>query len=219
MKEIVALAFFLAVSVSTIILAYKDKIKISLASMFLVFAIIGGFAITNYDVIKLLKWGNLEIQTFEQDVKTIKQSALEDVEKQVDEQKESLSVLIRDLNALSGKLEDQNESLSKLVTVAEELQKKIEIQKNDIISLNNKAENTKEEIESLNDISAEIALILVRATYYTIETKNEFGTDRAKTAMEEIENDLNAILPRIIPNPEERANWIKELKEKLPKRK
>lgn len=218
MKEIIALAFFLAVAVPTLILAYKDKIKIGLIPTFLVFAIIGGFAITNYDVIKLLKWGNLEIQTFEQDVKTIKKSALEDVKKQVDEQKESLSVLIRDLNALSGKLEDQNESLSKLITVAEELQKKIEIQKNDIISLNNEAKNTKEEIESLNDVSAEIALILVRATYYTIETKNEFGTDRAKAAIEEILKDLNTILPRIIPNPQERANWIRELKEKLPKK-
>ena len=216
MKEIIALAIFFAVAVPTIILAYKDKIKIGLTSTFLVFSIIAGLAITNYDVIKLLKWGNLEIQTFEEDVKTIKQSALKDVQNQVDEQKESLSILIRDLNALSGKLEDQNESLTNLIAIAKELQKKTETQKKDIEALNSEAKNTKEEIEELTDISAEIALILVRATYYTIETKHEFGTKRAKAAIQEILKDLNTILPRIIPNPQERANWIRELKETLP---
>ena len=56
MKEIIALTFFLAVVVPTIILAYKDKIKTRLTVTFLLFSIAAGFAISNYDVIKLLKF-------------------------------------------------------------------------------------------------------------------------------------------------------------------
>lgn len=75
-----------------------------------------------------------------------------------------------------------------------------------------------ERIKALNDAAAEIALILVRATYFTIETKSEFGTERATKATEEIMKDLNKILPMVITDPQKRAEWIVNLQNTLPKR-
>lgn len=71
----------------------------------------------------------------------------------------------------------------------------------------------------MNAAAGQIALILVRATYFTIETKNEFGTERVQKAIEEILNDLNKVLPMVIQNERERAEWINQLQSTLPPRK
>ena len=57
------------------------------------------------------------------------------------------------------------------------------------------------------------------STYFTLETKNELDTTRAEKAAKEITNDLNKILPIVIPDNEERAKWIKNLQNTLPLRK
>lgn len=106
-----------------------------------------------------------------------------------------------------------------MIKIASNLQNKIENQKKEIVGLNESAEKTKKDIEILNAAAGQIALTLVRATYFTIETKNEFSTERAQKAIEEILNDLNKVLPMVIPNERERTEWINQLKSTLPPRK
>jgi len=126
--------------------------------------------------------------------------------------KEAIRLLISNANDTKNKLEN-------LIKIATNLENNIEEQKKEIIEINKFAENTKKEIETLNNASAQIALILVRATYLTHETKGEFGTPRAKKAIQEIMNDLNKILPMVIPNNEERAKYINDLENILPPKK
>jgi len=125
---------------------------------------------------------------------------------------ESIRLLISNANDTKDKIEN-------LIKIATNLENKIKEQKNRIIEINKFAENTKKEIETLNAAFAQIALILVRSTYFTLETKNEFGTRRVEKAIQEITNDLNKILPMIIPEKEERAEWIKDLQNILTSRK
>jgi phosphoribosylaminoimidazole-succinocarboxamide synthase len=109
--------------------------------------------------------------------------------------------------------------LSDLIATASALQKKIEEQKQEISKLNQEGQAAKQEITKLNAASSQIALTVIRATYLFLETKNEFGSGpRLQKAMDEILQDLNRILPMVIPDPQQRAQWVQQLQNTLPKR-
>lgn len=217
-KEIIAILFLLSFSIPTVRLIFAKKLEVKSAVAVLTFALFGAFAIANYDVIQKIKWGGIEVETAKQEITRIKESAIEDIKQEVGQQKESIKLLISNANDTREKLEHQRKSLTDLVRTASDLQKRIEEQKNAIQALNQEGLKTKSEIQKLNHASAEIALILVRATYLTLETKGEFGTDRAQKAIELIFDDLNKMLPMVIHDEKERSKWIQDLKKSLPER-
>jgi septal ring factor EnvC (AmiA/AmiB activator) len=218
-KETIAIIFLLIFSIPTVCLIFAKKLEVKAAVTVLMFALLGAFGIANYDVIQKVKWGAIEVETAKQEITRFKENAIEDIKKEISQQKDSIILLISNVNDTREKVEHQRESLTDLVRTASNLQKKIEEQKNAIQALNQEGLKTKAEIQKLNNASAEIALILVRATYLTLETKNEFGTDRAQKALVLIYNDLNKILPMVIPDGNERSKWTQDLKDSLPERK
>lgn len=219
MKDLVALLIFICVSITTIYIAVRKKIDLKMTITFLCFSIISGLTVSNYDVIKKFKWGSIEVETAKKEITEAKETALKEIGIEVKDQKESIKLLISNANDTREKIEKQKEALNSLIQKASDLQFKIEDQKRKILELNQSTENTKKDIEKLNFAAGQIALILVRATYFTIETKSEFGTDRAQKAIQEVLSDLNKILPMVIPNEKERSDWIKNLQNILPLRK
>jgi len=216
MKELIAILTFICISSIAIYFSIIKRIDSKLLIIFLVFAIISGFTIANYDIIKKFKFGSkfgsIEVETAKKEIQETKEIAIKEISSEVKGHEESIKLLISNANDTKDKLEN-------LIKIATNLENNIEEQKKIIIEINKFAENTKKEIIILNNASAQIALILVRATYLTHETKGEFGTSRAERAIQEIMNDLNKILPMIIPDNEERAKWIKDLQNILPPRK
>jgi len=213
MKELIATLTFICITSIAIYLSVIKKIDYKLLIVLLGFAIISGFIIVNYDIIKKIKLGSIvELETAKKEILETKETALKEISSEVKGHEESIRLLISNANDTKDKIEN-------LIKIATDLDNNIEEQKKKIIEINKFAENTKKEIETLNAASAQIALILVRITYFTLETKNEFGTSRAKKAIQEITNDINKILPMIIPDNEERAKWIKNLQDTLPLRK
>jgi len=81
-----------------------------------------------------------------------------------------------------------------------------------------RAQAAEANVVRLNDSLREQFLLVASLTWLQLETKNEFGTDRAKVAIEEILKDLNAILPKVLPDPAERQRWVAELQKRLPPR-
>ena len=219
MKDLIAFLTFICLSITTIYLAVTKKINSTLTTIFLIFSIISGIVIANYDLINKFKWGPFEVETAKKEITKAKETALEEISSEVKGQKESINLLISNANDTRDKIEKQKETLNEMIKIATDLQNKIENQKKEIVGLNESAEKTKKDIENLNAAAGQIALILVRATYFTIETKNEFGTERAQKAIEEILNDLNKVLPMVLPNERERTEWINQLKSTLPPRK
>jgi hypothetical protein len=200
----------------TIRWSVKKKIDSKTTIIFLCFTVIASFIISNYDVILHIKWGNIEVQTAVEKISQAKQTAIDEIRTEVKDQKESVRLLIASANDTRDKVEAQKKSLSELINTATLLQKKIDEQKIVVSALNEDTKRTKVEIKKLNEASAQIALILVRATYFTLETKNEFGGPRSRKAVEEIQKDLNYILPIVIPDMRERDRWIKNLQNTLP---
>jgi ABC-type transporter Mla subunit MlaD len=221
MKLIVGVLIFVCVTTVTLHLAATKRIDGKLTIIFLAFAIASGFIAANYDVVKHLKFNRegLEVDTVIQEIRDAKSSALAEIDTEVKSQKESVRLLISTANTTSDRLEQQRKALSELIATAAALQKKIEDQKQEILKLNQESQVAKQEIVKLNSASSQIALAVVRATYFSLETKNEFGTGpRLKKAMDEIQQDLNRLLPMVIPDPVQRAQWVEQLQNTLPKR-
>lgn len=219
MAPIIGLLIFLCITAITFYFAVKKEIDKTLTIIFLTFAIASGLVAANYDVVRHLKFGLIELETAKREIGNAKSSALAEIEAEVTSQKESIRLLISNANETSDKLEDQRKTLSALIDKATALQNKIEKQKEEILKLSQQSQAAKQEIQKLNTASSQIALTLVRATYLTLVTKSEFGSSsRLQKAMAEIEKDINRILPMVIPDPQERAQWIQQLQNTLPKK-
>lgn len=213
MKELVAILISICIASIAIYLAVIKKIDYKLLIVLLGFAIISGFIIVNYNIIKTIKLGSIiEVETAKKEIRETTETALKEISSEVKGHEESIRLLISNANDTKDKIEN-------LIEIASDLDNNIEKQKKEIIEINKFSENTKKEIEILNTASAQIALILVRATYFTLETKSEFGTARVKKAIQEMIDDINKILPMAISDKEERAKWIKDLQNILPPRK
>ena len=216
MKEVIGLLVFICFSVVAIYFAVIKKIEIKFLIIILIFSVTAGYVIANHDAIERFKWGPLELESAKREISAAKESALSDIDKEIQNQKESIKLLMSNMNETKGEVYNQKESLNKLIETATTLQLKIEDQKNQIIKLNESAEKTKENIEGLNSAAKEIVLIHVRATYLSMITKNEFGTERAQRAIQEVLSDLNKILSIVFPDSQERSAWVEQLQSTLP---
>jgi len=215
MQETIGLIVFLFITAFALYRAVYKKMNLKLTTTLLCFSIASGFSIANWDIITKFKWGQVEVETARRAIGEAKQSALNEIASEVKDQKESIKLLVSNANDSREKIEKQKQGLERLIKTATDLQGKIEEQKKITVSLNQSAQKTKSEIEKLNGASAQIALSLIRAFYFTMETKSEFGGPRSQKAMEEILNDLNRILPMVIPDPKERVEWVKKLQSTL----
>jgi hypothetical protein len=223
LKSIIGLLIFICVVAITVNLAVTKKIDNKLTVILLIFAICAGFVAANYDIIEHLKVRSedfeVEVKTAKREIDTSKTSALAEIGKEVESQKESIRLLISNANDTSDKLEAQGKSFTELIDKATALQKRIEEQKQEVVKLNLDSQAAKKEIEKLNEASSIIALTLTKATYLTLMTKGEFGSSaRLKKVNAELEKDINQVLPMVIPDPQERKRWIEQLQDILPKR-
>ena len=81
-----------------------------------------------------------------------------------------------------------------------------------------RAQSAEENIITLNSALREQFLLVASLTWLQIETKNEFGTDRTKVAIDEMLKDLNIFFPQVMPDPMQRKQWIENLQKRLPPR-
>jgi len=64
----------------------------------------------------------------------------------------------------------------------------------------------------------EVVRTLTAITYFNGVTRNEVGTERVQEAQHQIEQELNALLKQMVPDPNERTTFIQDLNARLPKR-
>ncbi len=221
MKLTIGLLIFICISAITIHLVVTKRIDSKITTILLGFAIIPGFVAANYNMVKYLKASpdGVEIKTVTDQIEGVKSAALGEIRADVASHKESIRLLMTKASDASVKLTKQADELSELIKTAGSLQQLTEKQKRDLTELNAEAQKTKQDIQNLNLAAGQIALSLIRTTYFTLETKNELGGGkRLNKAREEILTDLNVVLPMVIPGPQKRNQWIKDLQTTLPPR-
>ncbi|MCD4831877.1 MAG: hypothetical protein K8R02_08775 [Anaerohalosphaeraceae bacterium] len=221
MKPMWGLIIGACIAVIAIGLRVDNKLNDKYFICMLFFALLTSLNIAYFGSTKKMKAGldGFAFETFQKNVDSIKQEAIDKLKKEIVIQKEAVSSLIDKADNTSNKLEAQGKSLTELIDKATALQKRIEEQKHEVVKLNLDSQVAKKEIKKLHKASSIIALTLTKATYLTLETKNELGSSpRLEKAKTEILKDINQVLPMVILDPQERQLWIKELQDILPKR-
>lgn len=148
-KELVALVIFLSVVIFTLYMAVKKKIDAKLTSIFLAFSLPIGIVISNYDLVKKLKWMGFDLETFEKGVTTIKENALEEIRTEVENHRGSINLLIRDADKA-------RVDLNKVEELSREAKTKVD----EIGGVLEKANEAMVSIRSISDFS----LILIKAS-------------------------------------------------------
>ena len=212
MKETIAILFGICLTIFTLYLIVTKQIDSKMSVVLFLFALIGGLGIANYDLIKRIKWKGLELETYERKVQDIKDGALQEIEQEVANHKQSIALLIANLNDTREKIDAQRKAVESLI-------EKISQQEQALQDLASKAGTTRDRIEILHKASSDLALLLTKITWLQIETKSEFGTDRANKAIEQIVEELDEIVAVVIPDPQEKSSWIQDLQSSLPPRK
>ena len=216
MKDIIALLIFVCITVVAIYLIVEKRVDWKIATVLLIFAIFASFLAAKYEDIIKFKWGNVEVETAKREIGIVKDEVIGQIRQEVAEQKQSVQLLISNANQTSEKIERQKEAVSQLIETAQKIQQRIDEQKQELQALKDFTENTKADIEKLNYALTQTGLLIIKANYLAMVTKNEFGTPRATKAMQEVEVGINQLLPIAIPDIRERARWVQELKDVLP---
>lgn len=218
MKEILGLLFLVCVTVVTIYLAVTKQIETKNVIGFLVFAALGSFCIANYDLIKRFRWKDVEIETFERRVTSVKQEALDEINKQVQDHKESIRFLISNANDSRDRLELQAKAVNELLAKVRAAEREVAQSRQEVEAVRRRADDVRMRIEELNKASSDLALLLTKVTWLQIETRSEFGTTRAQKAIAATLDELNRIVAVVIPGSGERQRWIEQLQKSLPPR-
>jgi hypothetical protein len=107
MKEIIGLLCGFCFAVIAIYLNVSGTIGKTALLIILAFSIAGGLAIANYDRIHF-KGGGFDVKTMRKEINLAKDSAIDEIRKEVSEQKESIALLIN----------EQDEKLRKTIEMA-----------------------------------------------------------------------------------------------------
>jgi len=124
-RELIALIISGCFAVFAVYCSVKKIIDYKTARLILIFSVIFGVVITNYDVVSKLKLGVFEFETAKQEINTAKVSALQNIRSEFEKQKESINFLISDANTTRDKMEKQKKALSDVISKAEDLRHRL----------------------------------------------------------------------------------------------
>ena len=215
MKALLGLLFGICITTVSIYLHAQKTIDRKSFSIMFGLAIVGGLAISNYDVLKRWKGLGIEVETARDEIQGVKADALKEIQKEVDNHKNAISILMRSANDLSEKLEKQKTLAVALVEKAKVLESEIEKDQAQLSDIKTDVLAANKATQSARSATEELAKILTRIAYFQVTTKNQFGTAQAKKAIQKITDDLNRIVNVMIPDPKERDGFVKGLMNEL----
>jgi hypothetical protein len=215
-KESVALLIFLAMVGLTFYLAIRKYLNTTLTAVLLVFSLITGLAIVNYDLIGGAKWEIPGLSLFRGQVNWIKDQALEELRKEAELQRQTLKPIISDLNGTSEKIDagiKYAEALLESIKKAEERLKRDElVLKEQSLKIGQATEQTMAISRALSDL----ALLITRVTWLQLQARDDVDAKRRDAAMRQLMDQLDAIVDLVIEDPDVRSEFVNSVMGSLP---
>ena len=203
-KESIALLIFFAIVGLTLYLTVKRRINATLTVVLLVFSLLTGLAIANYDLVRQVNW--------------IKDQTLEELQKEAELQRQTIRPLLNDLNGTSEKVDagiKYAEALLDSIKKAEERQKKEELV---FKEQGLKIEQATEQMAALSRALSELALLFTKVTWLQLQTRDDSDVKRRDTAVRQVMDQLDAIVDLVIEDPELRSEFVNSVMGSLPPR-
>ena len=100
----------------------------------------------------------------------------------------------------------------------EGIQREVQSQNESLDLVTRDINRTAKSVDETYSLTRDIALSIVKLTWWQTVTKSEFGGARDRTAREAIEREINSLLPKLIPDQAQRDTWIRDLYLTMPPR-
>lgn len=217
-KESMALLVFLAIVGLTLYFAVKRRIPTTLTAVLLVFSLVTGLAIANYDLIGKMKWEIPGLSIFQSQVTWVKDQALEDLKREAELQRQTLKPLLQDLNGTSEKIDagiKYAEALLDSIKKAEERQKEGELA---LKEQSRGIDQTAAQAAAFSRALSELALLFTKVTWLQLQARDDTDVKRRDEAIRQVMDQLDAIVDLVIDDPDLRTEFVNSVMGSLPPR-
>jgi hypothetical protein len=218
-KEILALLVFFPIASLTTYLAVKRQIGNALTAVLLVFSLLAGLAIANYDFIGKAKWEFPGISLFQDEVSQVKNEALQGLQKEVESQRQAIKVGISDLNATNERLDAGIKYAEALLESIKKAEERLKIEEFTLKEQGLKSDRTAEQATAVYRAVSELALLLTKVTWLQLQARDESDARRRDAAVRQVMDQLDLIVDLVIEDPDVKSEFVNSVMGSLPPRK
>jgi hypothetical protein len=216
MREIVALSVFMAVSGITVYLSVNRKIDNVLTAILLIFSLVSGWSIANFDWLSKVRWEMPGIAAYEQRVNQIKEEHLEEITKEIASYKESLGIADSGVNAINEKMDLWRKDLELFSEKVRSAEESLKNESKRMKEESDKLARTREQIIEIYLASSQLALSLTRVAWFQIEVGGEPQGEKSKAAVQQLLDELDVLVGLVIEDPQARAKFVSEVMGSVP---
>lgn len=218
MKELTGLIVFFLIAGVSIHLAVEKKITHALTALFLAFSLVSGWSIANYDWLSKLQWQVPGLDAFESYVEAVQNSAVEEICRESEAQKGAMLSALNEAREAHSAMDSGRESLEALIASVNKLEENLKEMENRARELSEKNGKMEAQLIKVHQASSELALVLTRVIWLQFEARDEYGVERARTALEKVMDGLDEIVNIVIVEPKKRQAFVDSVKGLLPPR-
>jgi septal ring factor EnvC (AmiA/AmiB activator) len=216
MKVLVGLSVFFLMSGLTFFLAGTQRIHAFVTSVMLVFSLLSGFVIANYDWLERLRFEVPGLQIFEDEVARIREDVAKDIRLETERQKTELASLAAHQEELSARLESQKKSMEALLESIHSAERELKDREQMVKEGIARVEQTRDQIVAIRNESAELALMLTKLIWLQSQADGRPDPERAEAALRQVMDGLDAVVGLVIPDPQARSEFITGVMSSLP---
>ncbi|MFP5214208.1 MAG: hypothetical protein ACLGPL_12610 [Acidobacteriota bacterium] len=211
MREFIALLIFFSFSGLAVYLMVKKITGNTMTVILLTFSIFAGLAAANYDWLQRARWEVPGFDNYQAQICAVRDKALEEVQKEAEGQKQSLSRLTAGATETDARMDAQRKTIESLIESLARSEERIREQEQRLKDIGNRAEQTRDQVASIHRSSSALALSLTRVAWLLVQAQEEAGNDRGEAAVGKLLNELDAIVNLVITDPKARTEFIAEV--------
>ncbi len=216
-KEIIALLVFLPMVGLTVYLAVKKQIGSALTGVLLVFSLVAGLTIANYDLIGRVRWEIPGFSFFQNQVGQVKNQAMEELQTEVENQRQAFKTVIADLNGTSEKLDVGIKYAEALLESVKKAEERLRVQEMALKEQGVKSDQAAEQATAVYRAVAELALLFTKVTWLQLQARDESDVKRRDTAVRQVMDQLDLIVDLVIEDPDVRSKFVDNVMGSLPR--
>jgi hypothetical protein len=215
-KETLALLVFLPIVSLTIYLAVKKRIGNVLTSVLLAFSLLAGLAIANYDFILKARWEFPGFSFFRDEVSQVRTEALQDIQRELENQRQAIKVAISDLNATSERLDAGIKYAEALLESIKKAEERLKIEEFTLKEQGLKSDRTADQAIEVYRAVSELSLLLIKVTWLQIQARDEPDSRRRDAAVRQIMDQFDLIVDLVIEDPDAKTAFVNNVMGSLP---
>jgi septal ring factor EnvC (AmiA/AmiB activator) len=218
MKEGIGLAVFAMVSVFAIGMAVGKRIHTSILVVLLLFAMASGWGIAHHDWLRLAQFQVPGFELFQTRITQIREDALYEMKKSASAERETLASLLAASDETQQKLTSEGKAAEELVETIRTVEESLKERERQIKEMSDQAQTARDQMVAVQQTVSELALALTRILYLSLEAKDQYGQERAQTAIRQIMDSLDELVGLCITDPQGRADFVLGVTSSLPPR-